>query len=541
MKLNIKWKSLLQQFDSIATIETYDENRFDIINLLQTIDKNGFDIDAISNLFGGGEIYKQITNRVIRYLEDCNYIINGTLTNEGKNILKTKLVPTKEKGKYRFLTVDSVGPMKDIYGSGDKLIIDYKREKDTKQRHREKDDNNNYKNNIVINSADKEKFKIIKLGENNNFSTDFTCIKYNNSNNEASLKFTLDGHMNRFKLTISGRNLGNKNMSNQLLFDEIANFQTNNYIIDILSQNIDYLSWDDENKMFKMNNIDQLLKSKEISPIDLVNFKTNISKLVEIEGNKCRIEANEIPIMPYNEKEVSLWLKVCIDSLAEAKYMTEKEFDLEVSNLFENPGLKVFKDFEISVNDYISDIKESNKRAYWNLRAPIDLKPIYEQTGVIDLNITFGKKESIYNIFKTLVGEKDVDEFVFLSKYINTKQQIKKCNILLDTFREFGADKLTIVSNNRNLNIDANILQYEDVFGNKKNWPHDRYFAFKSNNKWNYYKMSAELDQCVFDENIDKWDKDLIGKWKDISFYKITEDVFPKDIIDKLEKQLVEC
>lgn len=525
MKLNIRWKSLLQEFDTVGSIETYDKERNDILNLLDIIEKNGANINVIANLFGGSDIHKVIAKRVVRYLEDINYIFNGVLTNEGKTILRTRLVPVKEKGKFKFLAIDSVGPMKNMYGSGDKLIIDYRREKDSKVRAREKDSNENYKSDIAISSVDKKRFRIIKLGDNQYIKSDFSCVKYNNKNNNAHLKLNLDCHKNQIKLIFSGKNLKNKSVNNHILFEEEAKFKLDNYVIDILSKNIEYLSWDNLNAMFRIKNIEELLKFKVISPRDLMNFRTNIDlEDIEIEGNRCSVEVRDIPIMPYSMQDAEIWIKVCVELLAESRYMTDSEFEIEVSNLLDNPGVREYKGYlNINVEEYILNIKDSNKRVFWNLRAPMDLKPNYTQTGIIDLNIAFGIKSSIHDIFKSLIGDSSIDEFVFLSKYINTRNQIKKCNILLDTFRSFGAEKMLVLTNNKKLNLDVEVLQYDDIFGNKKNWPHDRYFAFKSNGRWTYYKMSAELDQCIFDEDIDKWNKDLIGQWKDISFYRINE------------------
>ena len=543
MKLNIRWKSLLQEFDTIGSIEAYDKDRNDILNLLNIIDKNGADINVIANLFGGSEIHKVIAKRVLRYLEDSNYIFNGVLTNEGKNILRTRLVPVKEKGKFKFLAIESIGPMKDMYGSGDKLIVDYKREKDSRVRSREKDSNENYKSDIAINSLEKERFRILKLGENQGKNPDFSCTKYNSQNNNAHLNLNLDCDKNKIKFIFSGKSLINKNMKNHILFDEEAKFKLDDYVIDILGKNIEYLSWDNSNTMFRVKNIEELLKFKVISSKDLIDFRTNIDlKDIEIEGNKCSLGANDIPIMPDNISEAELWVKICVELLAESRYMTDSEFDIEVSNLLDSPGLREYKTYlNVNLEEYIINMKDSNKRVFWNLRAPMDLKPNYTQTGIIDLNIAFGRESSIYDIFKSLVGDNYIDEFVFLSKYINTRNQIKKCNLLLDTFRSFGAEKILVLSNNKKLDLDVEVLQYDDVFGNKKNWPHDRYFAFKSNGRWIYYKMSAELDQCIFNEDIEKWDKDLIGKWKDISFYRINEDIFPSGVIEKFEQYLVEC
>lgn len=542
MKLNIRWKSLLQEFDTVGSIETYDKERNDILNLLDIIDKNGANINVIANIFGGSDVHKVIAKRVVRYLEDINYIFNGVLTNEGKTILRTRLVPVKEKGKFKFLAIDNVGPMKNMYGRGDKLIIDYRREKDSKVRAREKESNENYKSDIVISSVDKNRFRIIKLGDNQSIKSDFSCVKYNKNTN-AHLNLNLDCHKNHIKLIFSGKNLKNKSINNHILFEEEAKFKLDNYVIDILSNNIEYLSWDNLNSMFRIKNIEELLKFKVISPRDLISFRTNIDlENIEIEGNRCSVGARDIPIMPYSINDAEIWIKVCIELLAESRYMTDSEFKIEVSNLLDNPGVREYKSFlNINIEEYILNIKDSNKRVFWNLRAPMDLKPNYTQTGIIDLNIVFGRKSSIYDIFKSLVGDSTIDEFVFLSKYINTRNQIKKCNILLDTFRSFGAEKILVLTNNKKLNLDVEVLQYDDVFGNKKNWPHDRYFAFKSNGRWTYYKMSAELDQCIFEEDIDMWDKDLIGQWKDISFYRINEQIFPIGVIEKFEKHLVEC
>ena len=65
------------------------------------------------------------------------------------------------------------------------------------------------------------------------------------------------------------------------------------------------------------------------------------------------------------------------------------------------------------------------------------------------------------------------------------------------------------------------------------NWTHDRHFCFKDSEKWYYYKMTGEFDQCWFsDTKISDWATSTVGVWEELSILKVNKEHFPSKLLD---------
>ena len=95
MKLNIEWNSKVEVFDAVGTIETYSDKRNDIIEILNYIQENGTNKEGLVSLFGNKEISYIVVERVLEYLGECGYIINGNISAKGKEVLRSGKVPVE--------------------------------------------------------------------------------------------------------------------------------------------------------------------------------------------------------------------------------------------------------------------------------------------------------------------------------------------------------------------------------------------------------------------------------------------------------------
>lgn len=547
MKLNIDWKSKMEVFDAVATIESYSDKRNDIIELLKYINEYGVNKEGIIELFGNKEISHIVAGRVLEYLRECGYIKNDTLTIKGKKILETGKIAVEQRGKFRFWNIENLGPMKDMYSNGSKLIIGYRREKDTNRNYIHRENAYEYKKLKVTMPNSNEEFKVLSLSENQYNNGSFACIKQQNQNSDIDLKISLDSS-NKIDLKVKGNfndfGASKINFKNSTVFsEEDPEIIITDYIINILNQCDLFEGFDFRKNIFKVRNLKDLINNGIIKISDLENFKAkvNINNFL-ISEEVYDVEGEDIPIMPGNEEDARFWFSKIVEKKVSDQYLNYEEFKHLLKDISNRIELEDFIDInDINKTKYLDSFKENNKlRAYWNLQAPMDLMPNIDNYKLIldRIDVQIGSKMSIKDLINKLVGSNKVDKLIFSSKYVLKPEQKKRFEIFVQSLREKGCIDVNLVTKDKFNLKDIEVKSYEEVYGIKKNWPHDRYFSLQINGVWHYYKMSAELDQCKYDdENLDKWSPSLVGQWKDISFDKIDRSIFPLELL-KIEENL---
>lgn len=545
MKLNIEWNSKVEVFDAVGTIETYSDKRNDIIEILNYIQENGTDKEGLASLFGNKEISYIVVERVLEYLGDCGYVINGNISTKGKEVLRSGKVPVEQRGKFRFWNIEDLGPMQEMYSNGSKLIIGYKRQKENQNKFIHRENANEYKKLKVTMPNSDEEFKVLSLSENHYNNSSFACIKHNNLNKDIKLKLGLSSS-NVIDLSVNGNlnGFGNSKITvnnNTVFSEKVIDNELSFYIINILSQCDAFSEYNSRKSSFKLNNVEELIENKVININDLENFKANVNfNNVNIGESIYNLEGNDIPIMPGNEVDAEFWFKKIIERKILNKYMNSEEFDYLLEEFTNKDEFKDYIDkSKIDKSLYISNLKNNKLlRAYWNLQAPRDLQPNanIDELIIDKIDISRGTEMSIEELINKLVGNNKVDELIFSSKYIIKNDQKRKFELFMEALKNKGCDKFNLITQHK-FNINNVVIDsYEKIYGSRKNWPHDRYFSLKINEVWHYYKMSAELDQCKYDEeDLNKWSHTTIGKWKDISFYKIDRSIFPLELL-KIEE-----
>lgn len=546
MKLNIEWKSKIEVFDAVGTIETYSDKRDDILELLKYINENGANKEGLLDLFGNKEISPIVVIRVLEYLRECGYITNDTLTIKGKRVLESGKVAVEQRGKFRFWNIENLGPMKDMYSNGSKLIIGYKREKDIKKAYIHRENAENYKKLKVSMPNSNEEFRVVSLSENQHTGNGFACIKQLNQNKNIELKLSLDSS-NKINLIVNGdfREFGDNNIktkSNTIFSEDNSENEMSQYIINLLNQCDLFDGYNLKTNSFKVKNLKQMINNRIIKSSDLENFKSDvIINNFPINEEIYDIKGEDIPIMPSNKEDAEFWFSRVVENKVEDNYINNDEFN----NLLNDISNKVqFENFidgnNIDKSKYITSFKKDNKlRAYWNLQAPRDLMFDLNNKFILDrIDVQIGSEMSIQEIINRLVGNNKVEKLMFSSKYIIKPEQKKKFEVFVEALRYKGCQNVNLVTQNKFSLKGVEVKSYEEVYGSRKNWPHDRYFSLKIDGIWHYYKMSAELDQCKYEEeNLEKWSPELVGKWKDISFDKVDRSIFPLELL-KIEDNL---
>ena len=223
MKLNIEWNSKVEVFDAVGTIETYSDKRNDIIEILNYIQENGTNKEGLVSLFGNKEISYIVVERVLEYLGECGYIINGNISAKGKEVLRSGKVPVEQRGKFRFWNIEDLGPMQEMYSNGSKLIIGYKRQKENQNKFIHRENANEYKKLKVTMPNSDEEFKVLSLSENYYNNSSFACTKHNNLNKDIKLKLGLSSS-NVIDLNVNGNlnGFGNSKITvnNNTVFSE---------------------------------------------------------------------------------------------------------------------------------------------------------------------------------------------------------------------------------------------------------------------------------------------------------------------------------
>lgn len=541
MKLSIGWKSRLEVFDAVGTVETYSENRNDIIELLKYIDENGINKNGLVELFGNKEISYIVVERVIEYLRECGYINSDNLSIKGRKILESGRVPVEQRGKFRFWNIENLGPMKDMYSNGSKLIIGYRRQKDTNNKYIHRENSSDYKKLKVTMPNSNEEFRVLSLSENQYSNGSFACIKQQNQNTDIQLKLGLSSS-DKIELKVNGdlRDFGNSKITvqnNTVFSEKKVEVSLSYYIINILSQCELFSEYDSRKRSFKLNNIKNLIKNRFLNESDLENFTAKVKlNNITIGDAVYDIEAENIPIMPGSKEDADFWFYKVMENKVSDNYINDDEFDCLLNEIASRAEFEDYIDYKlIDKSSYINNLRSENKvKAYWNLQAPRDLKlSINNMELIIDkIDIPMGTIMSMEELINKLIGNNKVNKLIFSSKYIIKDDQRRKFEIFIEALRAKGCNSINLITQHKFSFKDINIQAYDEIYGSRKNWPHDRYFSLEIDGIWHYYKMSAELDQCKFpEEGMDKWSKDLQGKWKDISFYKLDRNMFPLDLL----------
>lgn len=537
MKLTLQREGKIKVLDAISTITVYQDDRPDIYNLLRFIEENGTNYSLLRERIGGN--YSDFVIRgIVRFLED-NQLIDkeNNITSKGRRFLETKKFPSEERGQFRFWIIED--PLVN------KSVIHFQREKNASKRSVDEENVANMEKVEFVSVKDNTDFNILKMDRAYNSSPNFSCIKYDNftSNYSISWEITL-GENRRSKLYLNGelKDFRNSNITfNGKALKQIPDVDLDALVIELIKANRPEYTWNGKLGAAEVPDLNELDVNEIVSFSKNIGL-TNTSTPFGIFNHST---VTEVPIMPGNNSVAKEWFEIYVENKICNGYVNTKEFNEALDNLKESMEFREYGMYiDLMDNKYFVNKFRNNKKMdkYWGLQAPLDLQPdIKNNQGLIVKNIASGSRYSMAEIVSEIIGDKEPEKFVFASKFVKNKHQIKKFELFAEAFKLLGVKDIRLISPEYPSLKDKSIAieTYDQIYGDKKFWRHDRYFAFKASGGWYYYKMTAELDQCMYDNNlnINDWTVDTVGAWRDISIIRLEREYFPEELtlyIDRL-------
>lgn len=544
MNITLKRTGTIAAFESIASINSYQKNRQDIFEIIQFIDDNKV-ADAAKLAEKIGDNTGVIAIGIIQYFINLGLVNerDHTLTLRASNFLIDGLFPSAERGKFRFWTLDDSLIGKQILG---KSFSEHKHNQSTKLI--EIGNVSDFKGKRYINHFDENN----GLFEVKEFSSSQTKLIVGEATAENSayelkwkIKFDEDIESNLF-ITGQLRNGFQKHyIKNSNFKVELDKNEIKLLIYELLRQAQPKGSeWDEIHQCFRIPYKDNL--SKEV--LDSMKFSLKLQKMETSKYNEFEeVLIEKIPVRPLTLDDAYNWFSYHLEKYLEKDYRSFEEVENRKNEILTWSQFEGFsKDIEkrFSIESFTKKLKEEEKMSsYWNLVTPQDLYIQLDKKYIVDgniHNIAEGEKMSMLEFVRSIIQQTKPDTLVFTSKYLEHEQQQKKFECFVEAFRECGAKNIHLIKtqNNNYKNNFIEIHAFEKLFNNRK-LPHDRYFAYRADDEWYYYKLSAELDQAIF-ENINQATIYTEASWRDITFIQIKKAIFPKPLSRLIHEQLNE-
>lgn len=543
MKFNLKKNITIEVFDAVVTLISFNSNRQDVISLLEFIDENGLDIAKLKEELGcETEDSDLIVNGILNYLRREGLVVDGHLTGGARNILDTKLFPVKEHGKYKFwwMKDDHFGEM--FIGFKREQALEYsgqvtpKSSSDFAELFDKKFINVRDRSQFVLPSKFNNDFRSIVVGDD--LKTKSQLVLYIDTGKEIKYNAFFEGSL------LSRRGHPDVIHGEKVFLDIEIDWQQ--FVISLIRQKHSYLNWDYKDEKFLITGNLDVIKNRN----DLKNFRTSL--WIGDEGGKINTNdfgelfistIEDIPIAPGDNEIAKQWAAVYMDTEIAAKYISEETFTGLIEDLNRKEEFKRFDEVlkRTTVSDYCKQYKDMKQiKNYWHLQAPIDLNPqktykfitLAKPLHILNQNLSFDE------IIERLIGDDIPEKLVYASKYLKDVHQNRKFELFAQSFRNFCCEEIHLITADTDKVKDTSFIvsDYTKIMG-IRNLPHDRYFAYYTNEEWKFFKMSAELDRCTFrDPRPTAWKTETKGMWGDISFMRIEKDMFPPSLVKYLER-----
>ncbi|MBM7620072.1 hypothetical protein JOC95_001924 [Bacillus tianshenii] len=542
MKVTFKQSDKIKVFDAITTMVVFENAREDLLTIMQVIYEHGVDYQVIQEMLRVPAA-ETIAKGIVNYLKQNGLIDeHHTITSAGHWFLQSKQYPALERGKFKFWMIDHP-----LLG---RQLLHYQRE-NSKERtmkltpfiHATELEGKTF--HSVLNMDEKRQFQINKFDYNR--GAEVYCVDFPNINTEYKIHWEIDTEREEPSTIIINGEIKDRPQAvkrfSQISMNSDLEIDYTNFLVELISKNRKDVNWNFSTKAFE-------IKFKEIDNIEELKAFTTILAILDVETDYGLFEdtaIREVPIMPASSDDAKLWVDAIIKDSVATQYVSQVELQHHLQTLKERRELVPYQSslYHLDESTFLQTFRtEKDKAPYWHLQAPLDLKPYEDKANIIETkHIAFGNRYSMREVVRMIVGDERPERLIFSSKHVQNFYQIKKFNLFTEAFKSFGVQDIQFVTTeyvdlpDKSIRIDM----YEDVYGDRKEWPHDRYFAFETNRKWHFFKMTAELDQCVFDRTISANNLTIntVGYWKDISFIQILPEIFPLKLREFTQEQMI--
>ncbi|MCA1011747.1 hypothetical protein [Halobacillus halophilus] len=529
MRMTLQRKGQIKSFEAVLKIEKMTPERKDLVEILQFIHENGgvATEDLLEHKIGA-EVPTVVIKGIISHLKSIGLLtLNGVISLKGKKVVESGVVPVAERGQFQ------------VYYLQDEFLKHSLLHYERTAKGKRSDVASPLKGDLFTGMSCKSvntghEFKIKEFDGRNpsgflaEDSGTYEIIWSIDINRENSSIFYVSG-----ELKVSASSLINFRQHEVEGVRDINVKELLYMIIDKCKPSNMHWNVDTECLEVPFNEINEIQCQKLEMSLKIPPFKK------EGMGAFEATEIHNISIGPQNAEDAKKWIRVLIKKFTETGYKNHQELMNYLAELKEHKAFLHYKYIidTITMEELARELHaNSDFESYWNLQAPKDLFLDVEDRFVVHnrrINIAPGKRLSMMEIVQEVVGNDRPEILVFSSKYVINPAQIKKFHVFVDCFRDKGVQQILLVSKIpvEMAAKDVSIELYEDVYPGIQ--PHDRYFAYKSNGVWHRFKMTAELDQCRY-ENWRNAREHTIGTWQDISFIEIMPEVFPQGLNEKL-------
>lgn len=460
---------------------------------------------------------------------------DGTLTETGKEIIKTGFVYNKLRGAFDISFVENDGYL---------YVIKYELTKENNN------DRKTWENNQLPGKFGDREYRTFNKGIIKNVVPMYNQFLQKNKTKPVQALSTYDFNTKECKTDINTDNCSlSINTTSESKFRLLDENQASAMVKDLGLE----FELDDKNQFWLNKPIDYILQKPESENLLKQVYKNGYFnyKNENTEISKCRLN------LAHDHDRIIEVLNHYLMTKVESSYLGYNEIGrliMDFPELFENrPSIK--DSTENIYNKLKETARKSNKMAYKRLQAYQDLCPDivfndYITKSKIPIDYT-GKEKNWSEIVNEVFGNnRDIKSVTTLSKYVYTNKFISKnFGIISDCLQDKGV-KLNVIFSENN-HDDGNYFgknNFLDFFNTrckaiKRQEPelkgiHDRYWKITRSNSVEWFKSSGEVDALRFNlrENPNP-DKNTKGIVKEMTITFIEESGVP----DNVKKLFAEC
>ncbi len=570
MKIELKRKTKIDSFYGIMKIKVFEEKP-ELVQFLK-LGKNeneSIKISDIKKRLNIEELPDTIIKRTIKTLQDMVLLdADGNLTDLGRKSVKLGKIPEGQEGLFQLW-----------YNKDYDIFIHIKR-KNVNDKHKE--------NSIEVEKPKYNKDKIICSWINNDYDDDIKefMIRYidlnkikhdKNTSCDADFNIILEKDLEKDTIEIKPALNGEIVSYNEKSETKALNIQSNDDILMKIFKNFNVqvesllevcdLNYEAFSKKYKavmisLKDLPNQTKSIEEGHIENVSIKTDDNK-INIYNKDYEISSVKyLPVMPSSEEDAHNWFNYTVKNKIQ-NYITPQNLKEYCEEVVSNKVFRAYNmdnliktDSEENAKLFISNNKKDLKsEELWFYQAPIDLQlEKYEGVKAM-LNIKKDEKPSVKNIIDKLniLGNNEIDFVCIYDPYIINPYARKICSLWIKSLgvskdraylftltnkKDCRRDDPSILKNSLRKEVCKNVFF---VFEEKEiDSYHDRYIWIRYKNDSDiYFKLSNSLNFVRFasgikPQNIENGTKPYSNK--DITIYKQEKDIFPKDIIQKINE-----
>lgn len=506
MKSELSRSVNINKYCVIANLSTHQKSGGSIISLLTLIKENGYNRNLLIEKIGlKGEYAEDSLSGIMKYLQKLNLVsYDNQLTDVAKTSIERGYFLENEYGQY------DIEVISDECIEIDKIPISFRRT------------NSEGKEGKVINC---------KTGIYKDVKSDIVF----KVNEIVSSKETTISYKTRIFLMFDDQKV-NSVLSISDFEHPIYNAKSSEvkkYLISAIQNKFPNLKWDTKMEGFQLLSWENFQHDQTMIANNIISTEIEHISIPYL-GDFRNAKIEDIPVYP-SLVTLDNWFKKDIEYSIESKFYNQSELNSFIAKKKENQAYRYFSDElkKIKVSDLIHYFWESkNYDSYWNVQAPLDLKLNFKSKGIFIKHLS-ESNTSISGLVTEIVGDLHPRKLIFYSKYLDKKSQQLKYKLFAQAFKKIGVDDFVLVLND-NTSLQIELLDNTVVKFNNK-WTHDRYFGFLANDTWNFYKMTGEIDQVRYDQNLSTIDEETIGYWEDLTIISIDNQTIPRNLLNYIE------